>query len=164
VNRNVPLKRGEARLARSAELKRAAPFRRTRMPSDAPVKPQRNRGDDPPPWVRKAVADRSGGLCEKCRKARAVHVHHRQPKQRGGTRRAHVHALFNLLNLCTRCHELVHRAPAESYDRGWLVHSGTGPECDPRLVPVTTETSEGVVPLWLTADGGVTETDPRGAA
>lgn len=83
---------------------------------DAPVRPVRARRDtDPPRRARLAVAARSGGWCEKCRKAPAVRVHRRQPG---------IHALPNLLHLCPACDEQVHAAPAESHAGGWLVRPG----------------------------------------
>jgi hypothetical protein len=128
---------------------------------DAPVKAQRGPGNDPPPQVRLAVAKRSEGLCERCRSARAVHVHHRQPKQAGGTWRRLIHALFNLVHFCTPCHIYVHAHPLESYTAGWLVHSGD----DPALVPVITVLEDGTrSPRWLTADGKYSDDDPRTVA
>lgn len=141
---------------------RDAPRPRAIVSPAAPVRPQRARRDtDPPRSARLAVAARSGGICERCRKARAVHVHHRQPKQAGGTRRRLAHALFNLLHVCFRCHAEIHGDPAKSYKAGWLVLSGG----DPALVPLRTRTARGE-PLteWLTADGRRTTEMPEAAA
>lgn len=96
----------------------------------------------PPDWHhrRERVLVRSGHRCEQCGSRNAVlHVHHRVPRQRGGT-----HRLQNLVALCNRCHQRRHLHPignTETWDspppgehmqkvelisralrEGWLVH------------------------------------------
>ena len=63
-----------------------------------------------------ALRARSRGLCELCGAADAVVRHHRLRRSQGG-----LNTLGNLLHLCVACHTIVHRFPALSYDRGWLL-------------------------------------------
>jgi 5-methylcytosine-specific restriction endonuclease McrA len=49
---------------------------------------------------------------------RAVHVHHRKPRGRGGS-----DAAANLAALCASCHRWIHEHPAAANARGWLLHS-----------------------------------------
>ena len=76
------------------------------------------------------VRSRAGGLCERCGKP-ASDIHHRQPRQRGGTRREHIHSAVNCVSLCRLCHDDVERHREQAYADGWLVHSWD----DPRDVP-----------------------------
>jgi hypothetical protein len=57
-----------------------------------------------PEWRAKsaAVIDREKGLCEGCRKARAVHVHHLTYSHVGRE------LLFQLVAVCLECHEHAH--------------------------------------------------------
>lgn len=83
----------------------------------------RKRTNPIPSTVRKALAVRSGGVCEfpGCEWP-AVHAHHRLRQSQGGK-----HTLANLLHLCGRHHALIHDNPSWAYERGFLVRS-TGPE------------------------------------
>lgn len=47
---------------------------------------------------------------------RAVHLHHRRLRSQGGGNEPE-----NLLAVCAPCHDHIHRNPAESYERGWLL-------------------------------------------
>lgn len=49
---------------------------------------------------------------------RAVHRHHRRMRSQGGGNESE-----NLMDLCLACHDHIHRNPAESYDRGWLLRT-----------------------------------------
>jgi 5-methylcytosine-specific restriction protein A len=76
---------------------------------------------------RDTVRARSGGVCEKCGKRPAVHVHHRTGRQMGGSREAWVNRPANLLHLCLQCHDEVtdtrgRRAFIDTC--GWLVRRG----------------------------------------
>lgn len=75
-----------------------------------------------PKTVRVAVAERSGGICERCHAERATHVHHRKLQSQGGR-----HELANLLHLSARCHDAVHRGGDQSYDDGYLVRRWAEP-------------------------------------
>lgn len=92
------------------------------------------------------LAARSGGYCETCIGTRiGAHVHHRQPRQMGGTRRAEINSPANLLHLCAPCHAAIESNRELAYRQGWLVHSGS----DPAQVPVTLATGT----VFLLPDG-----------
>ena len=86
------------------------------------------------PKVRAEVLRRSQGLCE----ARVgdvctgdyEHAHHRRRKAQNGADTAP-----NLLAVCLRCHDWIHRNPAASYDLGLLIRSSFDPA--PGLINVT---------------------------
>ena len=89
---------------------------------------------------RDAVLLRAGKQCEKCGKRTVGSmgtVHHRAPRQMGGTRVESIHACVNLLWLCGHgtvgCHGWIEQNRAESYEKGWLVHQGTDPATVPFL-------------------------------
>lgn len=107
--------------------------------------------------VRALVLDRSQGLCERDWCGPADHVHHRHPRQMGGTRLAWVNRAGNLLHLAYRCHawvETQERALAESF--GWLVPMGV----DPLTVPVVLcSPTLGRSWVLLRDDGGLVPTD-----
>lgn len=63
-----------------------------------------------------ALWARSGGVCEVCRSAPAVHPHHRLRRSQGGK-----NDLDNLLAVCAEDHRLIHDHPEYSYAQGWLV-------------------------------------------
>jgi hypothetical protein len=66
--------------------------------------------------------DRAKGRCEAHVAAasctgRAEHAHHRMLRSQGGSDDP-----ANLLAVCHRCHDWIHRNPAWSYERGFLLH------------------------------------------
>lgn len=65
-----------------------------------------------------ALCARSGGVCEICGESAATERHHRLRRSQGG-----LNELENLLHLCRYDHGLVHRYPALSFERGWLLHA-----------------------------------------
>lgn len=68
---------------------------------------------------RDEVMERCYGVCEFPGCAhRADHVHHRKLRSQGGPDTAE-----NCMALCFTHHDYIHAHPAESYDRGWLLHS-----------------------------------------
>lgn len=77
-------------------------------------------------WKKAATGcrDRVNGLCEAdspvCpgRPHRGDQAHHRRLRSQGGTDDP-----TNLLWVCTLAHDYIHRHPAESYDRGWLLRA-----------------------------------------
>lgn len=83
--------------------------------------------------ARRLVRERSGGICEVCGKARATNFQHRKNRSQAGQWSA-----SNGLDVCgsgtTGDHGYIHAHPAESYERGWSVHSWD----DPSEVPVQT--------------------------
>lgn len=88
--------------------------------------------DDIPPEVREAVRRRSGGRCEVrldgC-SGRATGQHHRLK------RRAGVHTVENLLDICPNCHTAspaaIHRNVARSLEVGLLLNSWELPPTEP---------------------------------
>lgn len=86
--------------------------------------------------VRDRVWAREESCCRRCgrRLTRGVSVcsiHHRQPRQMGGTSRPEVNSLDALALICgsgtTGCHGYIESHREEAYDRGWLVHSWDDP-------------------------------------
>ena len=100
--------------------------------------------------ARRLVRERSGGICEICGAARATNYQHRQNRSQAG-----VWSASNGLDVCgsgtTGDHGYIHAHPAESYERGWSVHSWD----NPAEVPV--QTALGWV--LLDNDGGRTAVD-----
>jgi 5-methylcytosine-specific restriction endonuclease McrA len=85
--------------------------------------------------ARKQALLRDGGRCRRCLRE-AADVHHRRPKQRGGTKNTEIlYGLSNLISVCRPCHSWIHSHPVDAYEQGWLVHSWQNPED----VPVRTE-------------------------
>lgn len=79
-----------------------------------------------PPKVRAEVRERSGGDCEAringvCR-GRATQMHHRLLRSQGGK-----HTPANLLDLCGRCHDHIHKHTAWAYEHGFLLAAFTQP-------------------------------------
>lgn len=96
--------------------------------------------DDIPAPIRKAIHERSGGLCELRCGRRAEHLHHRLMRSQQGP-----HTVENLLDVCHRHHEQIHAHPSESYTRRWLLRSGSNPAdlmplelLDPWSLPLVT--------------------------
>lgn len=167
--RNVLLRRGEVRLSRATglkqggEIKRATPFRRSRMPSDAPVKSRRApRDTGPSQAMRLKILKRDGYQCARCGKPVIDvlrSIHHRKRRSQGGKSTPD-----NLVLVCgdgvLGCHGHVHRNPEQSYDLGWLVREGD----DPALKPLTHVRDDGSrLREWLGPDGRRTTEAPEGA-
>lgn len=112
---------------RRTELRRYTPLQSTRRDPALPMHGRSKAAKPIPLRVRQAVAERSGFVCEVCREARAVHIHHRKLRSQGGR-----HEPANLLHLCNRCHRDVHANPERSYSLGFLVRGWA----DPAEVPV----------------------------
>ena len=75
----------------------------------AAPRPPTFRYDYGPGWAafRLKVIARSGGVCERCKKARAVHVHHRLPV-RYFIFPQDAHFMENALHVCNDCHKTEH--------------------------------------------------------
>lgn len=110
-----------------------------------------------PAKTRRALHERSGGVCEGCGRRPATDAHHRQYLSRGGA-----HDLENLFDTCggasglaggnhSGCHGVAHSG--EGHELGWSVHSWD----DPALIPVL---YRGVL-SWLTRDGRVVDVKPE---
>lgn len=107
--------------------------------------------------VRDLVKARSGGVCEVCGVAAAVHMHHRRPRGMGGSRAPSTNTASNLLHLCLACHtaiESASRTRATSY--GWLVPAAVD---DPGMVPALLASPYGQQYTYLHADGTSDYTD-----
>jgi hypothetical protein len=68
------------------------------------------------------VAERSGGLCERCGVHPANTMHHRRKRSQSGP-----WCPSNVIHLCgdgtTGCHGVITNTRKEFYSAGWLVHS-----------------------------------------
>jgi len=89
--------------------------------------------------LRGRLRERHNGRCERCDTYLPQHAwsaHHRRPKGAGGTRRADVHTLPNLLALCgsgtTGCHGWVESNRTLALTWGFLVPQAA----DPAKMPV----------------------------
>lgn len=84
----------------------------------------------PTRMVREIVWQRDRGMCLRCRAERGVQIHHRAPRQKGGTREAWINQPANLVLICLQCHEYIESHRAEAYESGWLIKrtSGERPE------------------------------------
>ena len=138
-------------LKRTSSLKPGGPLRRSPFKARTVVPPTRvpglrsdpvASGGDPRPRrstgisarVRRQVHARSKERCERC--GRSVlfgggEVHHRRPRQMGGSRRADTNQPANLVMLCDFCHHDIESHREDAYQDGWLVHAGV----DPATVP-----------------------------
>lgn len=90
------------------------------------------------PQVREMVAHRASYQCERCYRpvpGIAASVHHRRPRQMGGTKRPDANEPGNLLLLCgsgvTGCHGWVESNRSEARSLGLLLHSGDVPAHHP---------------------------------
>lgn len=103
----------------------------------------------PSPAIRDAVLSRARGACERCGDTDGPFaVHHRSPRQRGGTKRPEVNHLPNLVLVDEHCHADIESHRTRAYETGWLVHSWDDPATTPLLY------RNGWLAL-LTAFGGV---------
>jgi len=75
------------------------------------------------------------------------HVHHRRPRQMGGSKRRDTNGIENLLLLCRAHHEFVEKYRTTAYNAGWLVAQSKSPAA----TPVRIWTRRWVL---LTDDGG----------
>lgn len=135
-------------------MKRGGPLeRRTPLRSVGPrerVRPRRKPApaDTGPTYVqRQELLARADGRCERCGVRVAAYDgerwvpvadmsdHHRQPRQKGGTRDPRVNLPSNRLVLCgtgvTGCHGEVESQRALSYAHGWLVKRPLDPAREP---------------------------------
>lgn len=85
-----------------------------------------------PKKIADTVVQRAGGACEvmvaRSCTGRAEQLHHRKMRsQLGG------HEVVNLLHICHVCHDWVHKHPALSYERGYLVRGARHEAFEPVL-------------------------------
>ena len=83
--------------------------------------------------TRQAVIERAGKRCERCGLPGAQ-IHHRKPRQMGGTSDPAINAFPNLVLVCVTCHDEIERNRQMAYESGWLVHRWD----DPAQVPALT--------------------------
>lgn len=107
----------------------SSPLRRTPLAARPAEPTRRSKATKPdvPASVRRAVRERSGGICEACGTDRAEHVHHRKLRSQGGR-----HEPANLLHVSHACHAEIHATPKRAYGLGLLVRRAD----DPASVPV----------------------------
>jgi hypothetical protein len=112
--------------------------------------------------VVEAVLERAGYACEIDGgmlgdvRGRDWVIHHRRPRQQGGSRRPDTNLPSNLLLVCPAHHEEIESRRAEAYAVGWLLPQNA----DPAAVAVLVQRSRFV---YLTADGRYSD-DPEVAA
>ena len=100
-------------MIRTGQLRRKTPVKA----DPALAKRRPHKGLKPIPLsARRAVAARSGGVCEACGAAAASHVHHRKLRSQGGD-----NSPENLLHCCHGCHQQIHLNPERAYELGLLV-------------------------------------------
>jgi len=131
--RRTGLKRGK-RLHAKAPLRRRTPLRAKHA-----LKPSRGERSIPND-LRKALAQRSEGMCEVMIPGRctwlAAHASHRQGRKTGGRHGEAITAndrLSNLVHACAACHEWIgdNRAEAETF--GLIVRDRFDPALEPVL-------------------------------
>lgn len=103
--------------------------------------------------VRDIVLERSGYRCELCYTPLTVtSLHHRKPRQMGGTKKPWINDPENFLALCgtgtTGCHGLVEANRETGYTYGWLIRTGH-PEADIPTVPHITPYADLNGRWWL---------------
>lgn len=164
IQRRTPLKSSKP-LERKAALS-VSPTARSRTHANSAAQrhqPKRaSSSSGVPARVRKALAERSGGLCEVaqpgCARV-ATDFSHRLRTGMGGRHgaaaRAH-HVLSNALAACRPCHAArLHAQPKEAYAAGWILREGQIPTAERVLY-------RGVW-VFLTDDGSVLTTNPIAA-
>lgn len=86
--------------------------------------------------TRHTVVSRAGQSCEICyQPLHVMSLHHRRPRQMGGTRQPWVDEPPNLLAICgtgtTGCHGLIESYRERAYEHGWLLRHGWTPDQTP---------------------------------
>lgn len=95
--------------------------------------------------TRSLIWDRDKFSCRRCGHM-GEQIHHRHPRQMGGTRRGWINQPANLVLLCWRCHQWVELHRERAVADGWLLPEGYGPEA----IPI--QSIHG--PIWLDNEGG----------
>ena len=85
---------------------------------------------------RDVLMERANNGCEVCwGSLETMSVHHRRPRQMGGTKVGWINTSPNLLVICgtgnSGCHGLIESYRKSSYEHGWLLHPGWSPEETP---------------------------------
>lgn len=87
-----------------------------------------------PVSVRKLVYLRAWFACERDGRTDGLQIHHRRPRQAGGTSDPAARRASNALLLCHQCHRWVESNRAASLRCGWLVPAEIDPVTVPALV------------------------------
>lgn len=95
-------------------MPRYTPLRRKTKLSSGPIKVSRPKVSPEEKAAKKAVKKRSGGLCEACGEAEAIHWHHRINEGQGGE-----WAAANGMHVCLSCHTWIGDFPASAGVLGW---------------------------------------------
>lgn len=106
VKRSGPLKRSTP-LKRGGPLKRSGPIK-SRVRTDPDLKVARTEAFTRADWICEARWEGCTG--------RAEHAHHKLRRSQGGK-----HTPLNLLAVCARCHEQIHRNPDQAVALGHLI-------------------------------------------
>lgn len=110
-----PMPRRRSSLRPGGPLPRYTPLRRkTKLKSSGPIKVSRPKVPPEERDAKKAVKKRSGGLCEACGNAEAIHWHHRINQGQGGAWSA-----ANGMHVCLFCHDWIGDFPVSAGVLGW---------------------------------------------
>lgn len=132
---------------------RARALQRTKPSSKPKVSPTKQAAKAALPIAQGIVKRRAKGLCEMCGSRCLVgHVHHRRPRQAGGTALVATNSASNLLWLHPECHENAEAYRTRSYQSGLLVFQSA----DPAKVPVRLDVGW----VLLADDGSMTRVNP----
>lgn len=86
-------------------------------------------------YVKRVVKHRDKSKCVLCGRVKnELDVHHRKPKQMGGSDALTTYGLANLVSLCRNHHSWVHAHPADAMELGLLLSQSADPEQEPVLV------------------------------
>lgn len=94
-----------------------------------------------PPTVREIIKERAGEhdgyiCCELCGLwSVSAQMHHRRPRQKGGSRRADTNLPSNGVVLCMACHEGIEMFRTDAYESGWLLRQHQTPTEVPIVYP-----------------------------
>ena len=107
--------------------------------------------------TRNMVLERANYRCELCNKSFigvGMSIHHRKPRQMGGTKNPKINNASNLLAVCgsgtSGCHGKIESNREEAYKNGHLVHSYEDPAEVPVFVYITPNMTQRV---FLTDEG-----------
>lgn len=123
----------------------------------------RPRNTGPTSAVVDAVLERAQYACEVAgcplgdRRGVDWHLHHRRPRQQGGTRRRDTNAPCNLLLLCPPHHAEIESHRSVAYSVGWLLRQND----NPAEVAVLVQRDRWV---YLTGDGDYCDDPPEVAS
>lgn len=87
-----------------------------------------------PASVRRLVYLRAWFACERDGRTDGLQLHHRRPRQAGGTTDPAASRASNALLLCATCHRWVESNRRAALSAGWLVPTETDPVTVPALV------------------------------